>query len=401
MHESAKALTTRRGMGAISLEACGHVPPRRPGPVNDRPTANGFRAEDRFRLLVEAVKDYAIFMLDPEGRVATWNPGAERIKGYTADEIVGQPTARFYDPEDVAAGKPRALLEEAVRSGRTEAEGWRVRRDGSRFWAHVVVTPVRDAAGALLGFAKVTRDLTLHRELEEERIRRAQAEEAIRLRDEFLAIASHELRTPLTVMQLQLGALRERFEHADERTAGQICRAARNAERLAALVETLLDTSRIASGRLETSPEPLELGEVARDVADRLADSAAAARCELRVEADGEVRGRWDRLRIEQLLTNLVVNALRHGAGAPVVVSVSGEGGEAVLAVRDRGPGIEPRDLARIFGRFERASPIRHFGGLGLGLYAARQIAEAHGGTVSAENAPDGGARFTVRLPAA
>jgi hypothetical protein len=307
--------------------------------------------------------------------------------------------SRFYTAEDLSKGRPRSLLAEAARTGRSQDEGWRLRRDGSRFWAHVVVTTVRDRSGALIGFAKVTRDLTVHRELEDERIRRAQAEEAIRLRDEFLAIASHELRTPLTVVQLQLGALRARLSEVDERTAGQIDRAARNGERLAALVETLLDVSRIASGRLELDRRPLDLAALVRDVADRLADSAAAARCELRVAAEGEVAGSWDRLRLEQLLTNLVTNAFKYGAGAPVAVSLSRRGGEAVLEVRDRGPGIAACDLARIFDRFERAVPVRHYGGLGVGLYVARQIAEAHGGAVTACNAPEGGACFRVVLP--
>jgi PAS domain S-box-containing protein len=358
-----------------------------------------FRFEDRFRLLVEAVEDYAIFMLDPDGRVATWNPGAERIKGYRASEIIGQPASRFYTAEDLSRGRPRALLDRAVRDGRSSDEGWRVRRDGSRFWAHVVVSTVRDRAGRLVGFAKVTHDLTVRRELEGERVRRAQAEEAIRLRDEFLAIASHELRTPLTVVQLQLGSLRERLASAGPAISSRIERALKNAERLGALVATLLETTRIASGAIELAPEPLDLAEVARDVLERLQESAEAARCDLRLAAAGELRGSWDRLRVEQLLTNLVVNALKYGAGAPVVVSVSRDGADAVLEVRDRGPGIAACDLARIFERFERAAPSSHYGGFGVGLYAARQIAEAHGGTVTAANLPERGARFTARLP--
>jgi signal transduction histidine kinase len=286
-----------------------------------------------------------------------------------------------------------------MRHGRASDEGWRVRRDGSRFWAHVVISTVRDRAGALVGFAKVTHDLTVRRELEGERIRRAQAEEAVRLRDEFLSIASHELRTPLTVVQLQLGSLRERLASAGPAIAARIERALKSAERLGALVSTLLETTRIASGAIELAREPLDLAEVAREVVERLKDRAEEARCELRLEASGEVRGTWDRLRVEQLLTNLVANALKYGAGAPVAVSVSRDGADAVLEVRDRGPGIAACDLARIFERFERAAPSSHYGGFGVGLYAAREIAQAHGGTVTAANLPGRGARFTARLP--
>ena len=153
----------------------------------------------------------AIFMLDPSGRVATWNPGAEHIKGYRADEIVGAHYSTFFPPEDVAAGLPARELEQAARDGRFEIETWRIRKDGGRFWANVVVSAVRDASGRLIGFTKVTRDLTDRRDAEAERLRLAQAHEALRLRDEFLSIASHELETPLTALQLQLQGLQDRF----------------------------------------------------------------------------------------------------------------------------------------------------------------------------------------------
>src|SRR4051812_3058116 len=146
---------------------------------------------ERLRLVVESVRDYAIFMLDPDGRVATWNPGAELAKGYRADEIIGNHIEIFYTPEDRASGLPRRLLAAALRDGRVENEGWRQRKDGTRFWADVIITALRDPEGGLLGFAKVTRDLTERRRADEERVKLARAEEAVRLRDEFLSIASH------------------------------------------------------------------------------------------------------------------------------------------------------------------------------------------------------------------
>ena len=164
-------------------------------------------SEEKLRLMIASVHDYALYMLDPAGQVASWNPGAEKITGYRADEIVGQHFSRFFTAEDRENGKPARELEIAT-NGRFEEESWRVRKDGARYWANVVITPVRDASSHLVGFVKVTRDLTENRKMEEERLRLAQAREAIRLRDEFLSIASHELKTPLTALQLQLGNIR-------------------------------------------------------------------------------------------------------------------------------------------------------------------------------------------------
>jgi PAS domain S-box-containing protein len=356
-------------------------------------------SEQRFRLMVESVRDYAIFMLDVEGRVETWNAGAEAIKGYRAGEIIGQHLSRFYTPEDMAAGLPQRLLEAAARDGRVENEGWRVRRDGSRFWADVVITALRDSGGRLQGFAKVTRDLTERKRAEEDRLSLVQAQEAIRLRDEFLSIASHELRTPLTSLQLQLQSIRQRLGATEVPLAQRLERATRSTERLAGLIDALLDVSRISSGTLSLNLQVIDLSEVARDVTEGLLQEASTAGCSLRLDAPVPVPGTWDQLRIEQVLINLLSNAFRHAPGQPVDVRIRQEGGEARLTVEDRGPGIRPEDLERIFGRFERAAPARNYGGLGLGLYVSREIAQAHGGSIEAKNREGGGASFLLRLP--
>ena len=354
---------------------------------------------ERFRLIVEGVKDYAIFMLDAAGRVVTWNQGAQRIKQYRAEEIIGQHFSRFYSEEDVRGGKCERELAAAERDGRFEDEAWRVRKDGSSFWANVVITALRDPKGELVGFAKVTRDLTERRKLEEERVQLAKAQEAIRLRDEFLSIASHELKTPLTALQLQLESVRERVDALDHGAACRIDRAARSGERLGDLIEALLDVSRIATGRFELSPQRFDLADAAREAVEGLRASAAKAHCELVLEIETSLVGTWDRVRIEQVLTNLVSNAIKYAAGAPIEVSLTADGDIAVIEVRDHGPGIPEPHLHRIFGRFERAASMRHYGGLGLGLYVSREIVAAHGGDVTARNDPGGGARFTVRLP--
>jgi PAS domain S-box-containing protein len=359
------------------------------------------RSDERFRLMVESVKDYAIFMLDPRGRVVTWNAGAERIEGYRASEIIGEPSSRFHTEVEVRTGKCQRDLDRAAEEGRYEEEGWRVRRDGNQFWANEITTALREPDGRLIGFAIVIRDLTQRRKLDDERLRLAQAEEAIRLRDEFLSIASHELKTPLTALQLQVQGLEKKVAAIDPALGVRLGRAARSGQRLADLIEALLDVSRIATGRFELRRQRFDLGEAVREVVERLRESARRDGCELILSVEDGLEGLWDRPRVEQVLNNLLTNAIRYGAGAPIEITLTAEGGEAVLRVRDNGPGIPEQDLKRIFGRFERASSMRNYGGLGLGLYVARQLIEAHGGTVSAQNPPSGGACFTVRLPRA
>jgi PAS domain S-box-containing protein len=357
------------------------------------------RSEQRVRLIVDSIKDYAICVLDPRGLVSSWNSGAERTMGYTASEILGKHLSTFYSPEDVAAGKCDDELDIAERDGRFEDEGWRVRKDGTTFWANVIITALRNDAGVLVGFAQVTRDLTARRKLEEERIRVAQANEAIRLRDEFLAIASHELKTPLTGLQMQLEALGGHLGGSDPKVARHIVRASRSGDRLAELVESLLDVSRLSQGELELHRERFDLAAVVGDLAESTAEVAAKSGSRIISRIPASVPGSWDRPRIAQVVTNLLENAIKYGCGQPIEVSLVARDGDAVLEVRDHGPGIPGEDFARLFERFERAGSIRHHGGLGLGLYLVREIVAAHGGSVAAANAASGGACFTVHLP--
>jgi PAS domain S-box-containing protein len=357
------------------------------------------QSEERLRQMIASVRDYALFMLDPSGHVASWNPGAERIKGYREQEILGEHFSRFFTPEDVASGKPTRELEIAESQGRFEEESWRVRKDGSRFWANIVIAPMRDSSNGLGGFVKVTRDLTERRKAEEERLRLAQAQEAIRFRDEFLSIASHELKTPVTALQLQLVGIHDQLAGIDAPVEKKVERARRVGDRLAQLVEALLDVSRIATGNLTLNFEVFDLNDAVREITERLRNSAEKAGCELSCCLSDPIHGKWDRLRVEQILMNLISNSIKYAAGTPIDASASRENDVAILKVQDRGPGIPEGDLSRIFERFERASSARHYGGMGLGLYVAHEIAEAHGGTIIASNMPGGGACFTVRLP--
>jgi PAS domain S-box-containing protein len=530
-------------------------------------------SEERTRLMIDSVKDYAIFMLDPEGRVSTWNPGAERLKGYAPREIIGESFARFYPEADLRAGKPARELEIAAREGRFEEEGWRIRKDGSRFWASVVLSAIRNQNGTLVGYTKVTRDLTerklaaeavlaraaqqaataelgiyaleqpdpnvlIRRAVEtvrdtlriavvqllelsadggsvvlragcgvpegaigrmtmpaderieptrhepqasggqrgsparlgitasirasgrvrglygvltataaeprvfsgddvnflqsianvvaaaierrrmeeqvllaeqktlEERARALQAREALRERDEFISVAAHELRTPLTALQLKLQGLERglRAGMREKRAAAaslgsRLDGALRQTERLSSLIERLLDVSRIAAGRLELAPERFDLAALVRQIAEDFKDPAAAVGSELRVHASQPLEGSWDRLRMEQVLVNLLSNAVKYGAGRPVSVKVDTAGERVRITVADEGIGIAPEDIARIFTRFERAAPLRHYGGLGLGLYISRHIVDAHGGRIDVESQLGKGSTFIVDLP--
>jgi signal transduction histidine kinase len=251
-------------------------------------------------------------------------------------------------------------------------------------------------------------------ELRDARIRRERREafvaleEAVRTRDEFLSIASHELKTPLTAVQLQLQGLRDMFrKSAPEVRAGattmetRLGRALRSTERLGQLIENLLDVSRITTGRMKLNVEGFDLTEAVREVTERIREEIRRAGSDLRLSTGGEIAGRWDRLRIEQVLMNLLSNAIKYGSGKPIEIAVHGGPSAAIIQIVDHGIGISEEDRERIFERFERAVSSRNYGGLGLGLYIARQIIGAHGGSVRAEQTPGGGATFTVELPLA
>ncbi len=537
---------------------------------------------DQFRLLVETVRDYAIFLLDVDGRVMSWNAGAERINGYTADEIVGKHFSTFYPRPQARRGHPEYELRVAAEEGRYEEENWRVRKDGTTFWASVVITALRDEAGELVGFAKVVRDLTERRRSEEERNalleqeRRARLEaedalrqlraigsvteaalahldldellsslldrikdllevdtvavllitdegealvtraargleardgrpiripmgagfagriaaerlpivlndvepgdvvnpilgesgvrsllgvplivhgrvlgvlhvgtlraarflpgdvkllevvadrismaieharlyeaatrandqaaaaaEAVRLRDEFIGIAAHELRTPMTSAKAAAQLLRRTFAGTEltPAQARSVDTIDRQISKLARMVERLLDAARIeAKG---ATPELADTDLVAL-TAGVIEQWRALTDREIVLEAPGSVVVRLDPLRIDQVVTNLVENALKYSQDGPIEVAVAVADRTATLSVRDHGIGVDPKDRAKLFERFYQAHPGRS--GMGLGLYIAHRIVESHGGTIGAEFPEDGGTRFVITLPLA
>lgn len=354
------------------------------------------QSEERLRLLVEGVQDYAIYMVDPSGIVVSWNVGAQRIKGYSAREVIGRSFERFYQPQDVRAGKPAAALRMAREDGRFEEEGWRVRKDGSLFWAHAIVTPLYDQSGALYGYAKITRDLT-------ERRRVRSLEEQRRQISEFLAMLGHELRNPLAPMRNAVELLRMSSQR-EESFAWPVDVLDRQLTHVARLVDDLLDVSRITRGKITLRRERLSL----RDLVDR---AVAASRSTFdergqTVEvshADGALPVDGDATRLTQIVMNLLHNASKFTPeGGHAWVRTETDDSMAVVHVRDDGIGIPPDLIVRVFELFAQGerSLDRSEGGLGVGLTLVRRIAEMHGGNATAKSeGPGQGSEFSVRIP--
>ena len=384
------------------------------------------RSEEQFRLLVEAVKDYAIFLLDPDGVVATWNEGARRLKQYEPSEIIGKHFSAFYPSIDVIAGKPARELELALAWGSVEDEGWRVRKDGTTFWANVVITAVFDERGRHRGFTKVTRDITqrkhaeeVQRALIEQREARYQAEEerrrteaayrssqeANRAKDEFLMTLSHELRTPMTSI-LGWAHLLPSLPPGSSAFQEAVLAIARSAKLQTRLIDDVLDVSRIVSGKLRLTVENIDTVRLLNAAIDAVRPAAVAKSITIAVELSpelGTITG--DPTRLQQILWNLLANAMKFTPkGGTVEVRARRTSSHLQISVRDTGEGIDSRFLPYIFEPFRQAdsNSTRSHGGLGLGLSIVRYIAEAHGGGVSAESEGLGkGATFIVTLPIA
>ena len=364
-------------------------------------------SEQRFRLLVETVQDYAIFMLDPDGYIASWNAGAQRIKGWTADEIVGKHFRNFYPEEKQLERHPEHELQLAVRDGHYEEEGWRVRKDGSMFWAQVTLTAVHDATGQLIGFAKVTRDITERRQmlLEQEEASRALAEANTALekaneqlthaaedQSQFLGVTAHELRSPVGVLAGSAELLRRHWADLpdDERTE-LLDGMTSSAGRLQRLLKDLLTASRIRSSSIELKRTDVDLAQALERIVRSIGRTHPGDDIVLRVPLGLKVVADPDRF--AQMVENLLDNALRHGA-APVAVEARTNQVTVDIVVSDSGDGVTDSIRGRLFERFATSSE----GGTGLGLYIVRALARAHGGDAN-YLAEDG--TFVITLPLA
>lgn len=384
------------------------------------------RSEELFRLLVDSVKDYAIFMLDAGGHIISWNAGAARIKGYTPEEIIGRHFSVFYTPEDRAIDKPTHLLRIARETGRAEEEGWRVRKDGTRFWADVLITSVYDEHGELRGYAKVTRDVTDRRIAEEaqmalvqqrearllaeEERQRAEAsyrvaQEASRAKDEFLMTLSHELRTPLTAI-LGWSRLLPTIAPSDPLFHEALSSISRSAQLQARLVDDVLDVSRIVSGKLRLARESVDVAQVVASSIEGIRPSADAKSISISVMLSPGLGSMVaDPTRLHQVMWNILSNAVKFTPkGGEIRVSARRTSSHVQIEVADSGKGIDANFLPHVFEPFRQAesASTRVYGGLGLGLSIVRHIAEAHGGSVTAESGGRGlGTTVTVTLPVA
>ena len=402
-------------------------------------------SEERFRLMVTSVRDYAIFMLDPTGHIATWNEGAERLKGYKPSEIIGKHFSIFYPQEDIIDGKPPRELRIATETGKYEEEGWRLRKDGSRFWAHVIITAVRDSHGKLAGFAKVTRDLTerraaeqraievarqlakeeseraaaeqrtkelrevaerLHAQTEEIEARRREAEEANRAKAEFLAAMSHELRTPLNAISgyaqlMQLGI----SGPLTQEQAEQLARIQRSQQHLLGIINDILNFSRIEAGELAYDIVRVPMREMMSSVLTMVAPQAAKKEVELVFgECQSDIVALADRAKAEQVLLNLLSNAVKFtDAGGAIELTCKADEKRVRLRVKDNGIGIPEDQLEAIFAPFAQvgrslASPKE---GTGLGLSISRDLARGMNGDLTVESKVGKGSTFTLELPRA
>lgn len=333
---------------------------------------------DRFQLVVEAIEDYAIYMLDPDGNIQSWSSGAERIKGYRSDEVIGKHYSIFFRSEDREEGLPTCQLERAKLHGKTEEEGWRVRKDGSTFWANIILSAILDDDGTHLGFAKITRDIT-------DRQRLREMERSLRNVNKFLAMLGHELRGPLAPMSYALSLLELRGP-IDPTQLVPLNTLHRQLGNLTRLLDDLLDAGRLSTGKLRISPRRIDFNSVLEQAVEVAGASIRERSQVLEVAVPPrKISVNADDLRIAQVLQNLLSNASKFTPkGGHIAVTVYLEAQRLVVVVTDNGMGMDPStidDLFRLFVQGESTKDL-HLSGLGIGLALSRAIVEMHGGKI-------------------
>jgi PAS domain S-box-containing protein len=367
---------------------------------------------ERYKLLVDSVQDYAIFWMDPRGYIQSWNKGAEKTNGYKAGEIIGKHFSIFYPEEDQKAKKPQKELVIARKEGRVEDEGWRVRKDGTRFWSNVVITALFDESGKLTGFGKVTRNLTERKEHEDElhraNLQLTRQQDELRLlsdaKDEFISLASHQLRTPATAIKQLLGMILEGFMGdvpAGLRTPIQ--KSYDTNERLIGIINSLLKVAQIDAGKVVLKKTQLKLDYLVQDIVSEHQDtvhkrhqtlSHTSTRRDIIVRADNQ----YLRMAIE----NLIDNASKYTfEGGSIEVRTGVKEGSAYVAIKDTGVGMSDADLELLFEKFKRFTNdlSQRVSGSGLGLYWAKKVVELHEGKIKVQSKVGKGTTFTIYLP--
>jgi PAS domain S-box-containing protein len=380
------------------------TPRTRPGSKGARPKVD--HSEEQFRLLVESVEEYAIYMLDPNGVVTTWNSGAEKIKGYAANEIIGKNFACFYTAEDVAARKPEHNLAMARRNGHIRDQGLRVRKDGSTFQAEVVLTALRGKSGKLRGYSKVTRDISAQVRAREIEAAKLAAEQSSKAKDDFLAALSHELRTPLTPALAAASFLANHRKRLPSEFAPEIETIQRNVQLQARLIDDLLDLTRVVRGKLELHFDRVDAHALVRDALEIARADIISKQLQVSTELNAKEHQIWaDPVRMQQVFWNLINNAVKFTArGGRIEIRTSNDAkGRFEFQITDNGIGIDPAKIESLFEPFEQADPsiTRQFGGLGLGLAISKYIVDLQDGQITAESRGRSyGASFKVSLAA-
>jgi PAS domain S-box-containing protein len=371
----------------------------------DRDKAELREREDSMRLLIESLHEYAIFLLDATGRVATWNAGAERIKGYRPGEILGKHFSCFYSEEDREAGRPAETLHDALVNGQAQDEGWRIGKDGRRFWARVTVSRLLDKDGRLLGFSKVTRDRTERRKIElalnEKNI---ELQKTVNARDLFLANMSHELRTPLNgIIGFAEFLADEKPGPLSPKQKEYLEDILHSGKHLLHVINDVLDLAKVEAGKMELTPETFSIRKAIDDVYAALELMAQRKQLHINIQLDpafDEVT--LDRNRFKQVLYNLLSNAVKFTdeRGSVEVVTNQTDEIHFRLVVADTGIGIKPENLKRLFKEFEQIDPSQRRGqGTGLGLALTRRIVQLQSGSIDVESEFGKGTKFTIVLP--
>ena len=364
------------------------------------------------RLLVNTIQEYAIFLLDTNGYVASWNPGARSLKGYEPDEIIGKHFSVFYPQKDIDTGKPTWELEEAAKQGHVEDEGWRIKKDGSRFWANVVITALRDDSGEMVGYAKVTRDLSERKRNEEDlyqanlKLKRQSAElkELNRTKDEFISLASHQLRTPASGVKQFLGLLLEGYAGELSDTQKEFLqRAYEGNERQIDLIDDLLRIAQVDAGRIILKRHVVAIGELIEDILREQQDVFKRRQQTVTFQMPSQqITALVDETKFRMVLENIIDNASKYTPEkGTIAVSLVAPNSVVGISIADTGVGMDEVSIKKLFKKFSRVPNYlsESVGGSGLGLYWAYKIVQLHKGIIEVKSQPDTGTTFMITIP--